>query len=122
MHEMAEFVADDGDELFIGHRVHKSGIHAHGTVSGSECIDLLGLVDLEVDRKVADGLHPAEQPVETLLVGSVVNHGLCIELGHGLLAELDDLYVGDARSSENLARSGRNGVRVPVDAGKDGTA
>ena len=44
------FMTDDSEELVVGHGIHNAGIDPDTSVSASESVDLIILVDLEIQR------------------------------------------------------------------------
>ena len=114
MDDMADFMADDGDELVVRHEIHQAGVHAHRTVAAGEGVDLVGLVDLVVEGHAVDLVDARHQPAEAGDVCPVVNGVLLVQLGDGLAAELHDLRVGDGHGRDGLAGGGGDALSVPV--------
>lgn len=51
---MAYFVTYHAEHFVVGHEVHQAGIYAHGAVGAGEGVDVLGDINLEIQRYAVD--------------------------------------------------------------------
>ena len=83
---MADFVADDSQSLIVGHDVQQPRIYSHASVRACKCIDIVGLVHLEIERgAVHFGQSLGHSPYSLDISVRLRKDGvLLVELGDGL--------------------------------------
>ena len=97
---MAYLVAYDAEELVVGHHVHDAGVDAYAAVGAGEGVDVVGDVDLEVERCAVDRFEVLGKAVEAFGVlarcGRYFIFG--VHLCYGLADVLLHLGVGKRHS------------------------
>ena len=84
---MSDFMADHPEQFLVRHQVHDARVHPHTPVCTGESIDLLGLVDLEVQRHALHGGQPRRQLAQPHRIGVRLgeHRALGVELGDVLV-------------------------------------
>ncbi|MNY37011.1 hypothetical protein D3C86_1715390 [compost metagenome] len=110
---MAQLVAQHAAHFIVGHHVHQAAVDAHAAVGHGPGVDVLGHVDLGVQRQagVLQAAHHGGEPLGVRAVrrGERV---LLVHLGAGLVGELLDAHVGERGGGEQAAAGLRQAVHV----------
>ena len=78
MHDVPDFVADDGHQFVVVHQIHQSGEDADRTVAAGKGVDVGHQVDLEIQRKPVGVGDTFGEPLEARTIGRRIG-------GHGIV-------------------------------------
>ena len=102
--DVAYFVTDYAEHFVVAHEVHEPGIHTHGAVGAGECVDVVGLVNLEIQGNAVNRVKAVRNLGEPLDIGIGRRQNGClgIQLCHGLGYVTLDFFVADRKGGDDL--------------------